>query len=177
VTELRARPEFDFWQGHGPFLRHSVQTGTGAHPEAFQMGTRGSDHSTLSSVEVKNAWRYISTTQYIFMAWRLIKHSNKFTFTLKVTFSPRDHFLPNGSEPTQWNNAEWRWRPQGPPKCWYRTSLHGVTTWRWKQQSPPKRWYPTTSLQSDTTQEMVRCFWRGCDKHRPCHNPTFAWSD
>jgi len=33
-----------------------------------------------SSAELKNAWRYTSTTQYFFMAWCLIKHKD-FTFT------------------------------------------------------------------------------------------------
>jgi len=34
-----------------------------------------------SSVEVKNAWRYTSIPQYVFIAWCLVKHRNKFTFT------------------------------------------------------------------------------------------------
>jgi hypothetical protein len=32
------------------------------------------DHSPPSSAQVKNAWSYTSTPQYIFMAWCLIKH-------------------------------------------------------------------------------------------------------
>jgi hypothetical protein len=32
------------------------------------------DHSPSSSVEVKNAWRYTSTLQYVFMAWCWDKH-------------------------------------------------------------------------------------------------------
>jgi hypothetical protein len=32
------------------------------------------DHSPPSSVEVKNAWSYMSTAPYIFMAWCLVKH-------------------------------------------------------------------------------------------------------
>jgi hypothetical protein len=47
-------------------LHHRVQTGSGAHPASYPMGTRGSfpeekrpgreaDHSPLSSAEVKNA--------------------------------------------------------------------------------------------------------------------------
>jgi hypothetical protein len=49
------------------------------------MGTRGSFpggkayHSPPSSAEVKNAWSYTSTPQYIFMTWCLVKHRD-FTF-------------------------------------------------------------------------------------------------
>jgi len=56
-------------------------------------------------------------------------------------------------------NSRWRW--QGPPKGWYPTTLHGVTTqktsnlhtspWRWRQYGSPKRWYPTTTLHGVTT--------------------------
>jgi hypothetical protein len=55
------------------------------------MGTKGSfpgikqlgheDHSPLSSAKVKNAWSYTSTPQYVFMAWCLVKHRDKFNFT------------------------------------------------------------------------------------------------
>jgi hypothetical protein len=51
---------------------HLIQTGSGAHPASYPMGTRSSslgvkrpghwgDHSPPSSAEVKNAWRYTST--------------------------------------------------------------------------------------------------------------------
>jgi hypothetical protein len=39
------------------------------------------DHSPPSSAEVKNAWSYTSTPQYVFMAWCLVKHRDNFTFT------------------------------------------------------------------------------------------------
>jgi hypothetical protein len=50
---------------------HRVQTGPGAHPASYPMGTTGSfpgvklpvresDHSPPSSAEVKNAWSYTS---------------------------------------------------------------------------------------------------------------------
>jgi hypothetical protein len=39
--------------------------------------------SPLSSAEVKNAWRYTSTPQYVFLAWRLVEHRN---FTLFYSF-------------------------------------------------------------------------------------------
>jgi hypothetical protein len=53
-------------------LLHRVQTGSGAYPSSYPMGTRVSfsgvkrpereiDHSPPSSAEVKNAWSYTST--------------------------------------------------------------------------------------------------------------------
>jgi hypothetical protein len=42
---------------------------------------READHSPPSSAEVKNAWRYTSTPQYVFMMWCLVKHRDNFTFT------------------------------------------------------------------------------------------------
>jgi hypothetical protein len=62
-------------------LHHRVQKGSGAHPASYPMGTRGSfpgvnrtgyeaDHSSPSSAEV---------SQYVFMAWCLVKHRDNFT--------------------------------------------------------------------------------------------------
>jgi hypothetical protein len=54
-------------------LHHRVQTGSGAQPYSYTMGTRvkwpgrEADHSPPSSAEVKNAWSYTSTPQYAFM--------------------------------------------------------------------------------------------------------------
>jgi hypothetical protein len=56
-----------------------VQTGSGAHPASYTMGTGGSfpgikrpgrevDHSTPTSAEVKKMWIYTSTPPYVFMA-------------------------------------------------------------------------------------------------------------
>jgi hypothetical protein len=82
--------------GAGNFsLHHRVQNGSGAHPASYTMGTRDSfpgvkrpgreaDHSPPSSAEVKNAWSYISTPQYAFMAWCLVKHMDNFTFYLYI---------------------------------------------------------------------------------------------
>jgi hypothetical protein len=75
-------------------LRHRVQTGAGAHPVSSPVGIgdffawlkgrgRESGHSCSYIAEVKNALRYTSTPQYLFMAWCLVKHRNKFTFLLK----------------------------------------------------------------------------------------------
>jgi hypothetical protein len=30
----------------------------------------------------KNTWRYVSTPEYVFMVWCLVKHRNNFTLTL-----------------------------------------------------------------------------------------------
>jgi hypothetical protein len=38
------------------------------------------DHSPPSITEVKNVWSYTSTSPYVFMAWYLVKHKDKFTF-------------------------------------------------------------------------------------------------
>jgi hypothetical protein len=47
-------------------------------PEAPSPGVKRSwrkaDHSTPSSAEVKNAWSYTSTRQYVLMAWCLVKN-------------------------------------------------------------------------------------------------------
>jgi hypothetical protein len=73
-------------------LRQRVQTGSGAHPASYKIGTGGylhggklpgreADHSPPSSSEVKNA----STPPYVFMARCLIKHRDNFTSTLTVS--------------------------------------------------------------------------------------------
>jgi hypothetical protein len=55
-------------------------------PGALSLGVkrprREADHSPPSSAEVKNAWSYISTPQYVLMAWYLVKHRENFTFYL-----------------------------------------------------------------------------------------------
>jgi hypothetical protein len=45
-------------------------------------------HSPPSSVEVKNVYSHFFTSLYIIMAWCLIKHRNKFTFTLHHFYWP-----------------------------------------------------------------------------------------
>jgi hypothetical protein len=75
-----------------------VQTGSGAHPASCPVGTRGSypggkaagswtDHSPLSSAEVKNVWSYISIPPLCLhgMAWCLVKHRDfALTSTLRT---------------------------------------------------------------------------------------------
>jgi hypothetical protein len=41
---------------------------------------REANHSLLFNAEVKNAWSYTSTPQYVFMVWCLVKHRENFTF-------------------------------------------------------------------------------------------------
>jgi hypothetical protein len=43
------------------------------------------DHSPTSIAEIKNMWSYNSTTQYVFMVWGLVKHSDNFAFCKLVT--------------------------------------------------------------------------------------------
>jgi hypothetical protein len=58
-------------------------------PGALSLGVkrrgREADHSPPSSAEVKNAWSYTSTPQYVFMKWCLVKHRDNFTFYLYIT--------------------------------------------------------------------------------------------
>jgi hypothetical protein len=60
-------------------------------PGALSLGVkrpvREADHSPPSSAEVKNAWRYTSTPQYVFMEWRIVKHRDNFTFYHLFTLS------------------------------------------------------------------------------------------
>jgi hypothetical protein len=89
-----------FPAGAGDFsLLHRFQNSSESHPVFCPLGTRASfpgerrlgreaDHSPPSRAEVKNAWCYTSTPQYIFMAWCLVKHRNNFTFTLQEKYNP-----------------------------------------------------------------------------------------
>jgi hypothetical protein len=74
------------------FRRIWVSMGVVRHPVSYPTGTRypfpgvkrparEADHSPPSSAEVKNAWSYNSTPQYVFIAWCLVKHRDNFTFT------------------------------------------------------------------------------------------------
>jgi hypothetical protein len=63
--------------------------GPGAHPASYPISTKGeaagseANHSPPSSVEAKNVWSCTSTPPFLFMAWCLIKHTDKFAFTLQ----------------------------------------------------------------------------------------------
>jgi hypothetical protein len=65
------------------FSLHSLQTGSGAHPDSFPMGTealspgvkrpgRDADYSPPTSAENKKTWIYTFTPPYAFMAHCLI---------------------------------------------------------------------------------------------------------
>jgi hypothetical protein len=65
----------------------------GSFPGVKRPG-READHSPQSTAEIKNAWSYTSTPQYIFMVWCLVKLRDNFTllyFTIKIISS----FLSN----------------------------------------------------------------------------------
>jgi hypothetical protein len=82
-----------FSAGAGNFsLHHPVQNGSGPTKPPIQWVSRAlslgvkrpgreADHSPPSSAEVKNAWSYTSTPQYVFMVWCLVTHRDNFTFT------------------------------------------------------------------------------------------------
>jgi hypothetical protein len=94
LTHVVGRTEFESWWGSTDFsLHHRVQTGSGAHPASYPMGTEGSfsgikrpgretDHSPPSSAEVKNTWSYTFTLSYVFTAWCTVKYRGNFAFTL-----------------------------------------------------------------------------------------------
>jgi hypothetical protein len=100
--------------GAGNFsLLHRVQTGSGAHPASYPVGTRGSfpgvkwpgrevEDSPPSSAEVKNAWSYTSTPLYAFMAWWLVEHRDNVTFTLPSSFRDSHNTLTVGIVTGPW---------------------------------------------------------------------------
>jgi hypothetical protein len=60
----------------------SIQWVPGAVSLGLKRPSHEADHSPPSSAKVKNAWSYTSTPEYVFMAWCLVKHRDKFTFYL-----------------------------------------------------------------------------------------------
>jgi hypothetical protein len=94
---------FDSQRGLGIF-HHRVQSGSGAHPASYPMGTRGSfpgvkppgreaDHSPPSSAGVKNAWSYTSTPPVrlhgVVLSWaqgQLYLHLYLLKYLYKVRF-------------------------------------------------------------------------------------------
>jgi hypothetical protein len=43
------------------------------------------DHSALFCAKVKNVWSYTYTSPYVVMTWGVIKHRDRFTFTIHYT--------------------------------------------------------------------------------------------
>jgi hypothetical protein len=88
VTRLQAGIRgLDSRQGQVFFsLRHRVQDKSGAHPVSYPMGTscsfigvKWTGREAPPTDEVKNAWSYISTPPYVFMAWYLVQQRDNFT--------------------------------------------------------------------------------------------------
>jgi len=80
-------------RGRECFLHHRALTESGAHQPPIQcvMGAlslgverllREANHALLFSAEVKNAWSFTSTLQYVFMAWCLIKLRDEIVLTV-----------------------------------------------------------------------------------------------
>jgi hypothetical protein len=82
------RSEFDSLQGQGIFLATASRSALGSTQPPIQWvpGTLSpgvkrpgpeTDHSRPSSPEVKNAWNYTSTPQYVPMTWCLVKYRTR----------------------------------------------------------------------------------------------------
>jgi hypothetical protein len=94
VNLIHVHKEFCYRTEHLlPCVGSTVHDDIGAVLASYPMGTRGSfrgvkrpgreaDHSPPSSAEVRNAWSYTSSPQYVFMAWCLVKHRDNFIFIL-----------------------------------------------------------------------------------------------
>jgi hypothetical protein len=66
---------------------------TGALSLGVKLPGREADHSPPSCAEVKDAWSYISTPQYVFTAWCLVKYRDNFTFTSPIRVTCPIHFI------------------------------------------------------------------------------------
>jgi len=62
-----------------------IQWVPGALSRGLKRQNHEADHSSPSSVEVKNAWSHIFTPRYVFMVWCLVKHRDIFTFTFYLS--------------------------------------------------------------------------------------------
>jgi len=92
-------PRFWFPAGDGNFsLHHRAQNGSGTPPASYPIRSaalslgvkrpgREASYSPSSSAEAKDAWRYTSILQYVCMAWCLVQHREKFTFTFTFLFN------------------------------------------------------------------------------------------
>jgi hypothetical protein len=86
--------EFEFWQGLAIFLFTTasrpalgptpppIQWVPGALSQRVKRPGREADHSPPYSAEVKNEWIYISTPQYISIAWYSVKESTRTILSL-----------------------------------------------------------------------------------------------
>jgi hypothetical protein len=81
LDDWRSRVRFP--AGVGNFsLHHRVQNSSGAHPDSYPMGKRGS----FPGVKAAGSWSW-PLTQYAFVAWCLIKAQGKLYFISVSEFS------------------------------------------------------------------------------------------
>jgi hypothetical protein len=71
-----------------------IQWVAGSLSLGVKWSRREADHPPPSSAEVKNAWSYTSTPQYILMAWCSVKSTGT---TLPLPLSRHEHVWRNGS--------------------------------------------------------------------------------
>jgi len=84
---------FPFAPGSGP-AQPPIQCVSGVLLPAIKQPGYEADHSHPSRVEVKNAWSYTSSPQYVFMVWYLVKHRR---FIIVLTRVPTPIMEPEGS--------------------------------------------------------------------------------
>jgi hypothetical protein len=65
-----------------------IQWAPGTLSSVIKRPGREADHSPPSSAEIKHAWRYTSSPEYVFMACCLVKHRDN--LALLFTLRPRD---------------------------------------------------------------------------------------
>jgi len=76
-------------------------------PEALSLGVkrtgRKANHLPPSSAEVKKAWSYTFTPQYVFIACCLVKHRGNFTLRYLTVFRHHYHIITHLTlAPTGW---------------------------------------------------------------------------
>jgi hypothetical protein len=74
--------------------RPSIQYVSGVLSLGLKRPGRETDHSAPSSTEVKNAWSYTSTPQYVFLAWCSVKRRDNFTFYAFPHVIPLSKMIP-----------------------------------------------------------------------------------
>jgi hypothetical protein len=75
------------------YLHHSLQNGSGPIQPLIQWVLGALSVPPPSSAKIKNAWNYISTPQYVFIMWCLVKHKDNCTFTFTFTFTLLEGFV------------------------------------------------------------------------------------